>query len=206
MGLMKLMYDVIYRYFRAPWDIGPREELVGLVEAGRIKPSRTICLGSGTASNSIYLAQKGFRVTAVDFSSAAIALGQRRAREAGVEIEFIEDDLTDLKHVHGTFDFLLDYGTLDDLPKQGRDRYVENVLPLAHEGSQFLLYCFEWPKRRWERFYPFPMFLEPGEAELRFGNDFEIEKVAGSNGIDPSSFIAGYAVYLMSRKPAKAGE
>ena len=31
---MKLFYDVIYRYFRAPWDIGAREELVSLVEDG----------------------------------------------------------------------------------------------------------------------------------------------------------------------------
>lgn len=204
MGFMKLMYDVIYRYFRAPWDIGPRQELVETVESGRIKPCSTICLGSGTANNVIFLASKGFRVTAVDFSSAAIDLGRKRAAEAGVVVEFIQDDLTGLQHVHGTYDFLLDYGTLDDLGKKGRDLYMENVLPLAHAGSLFLLYCFEWPQRKWERLYPFPMFMEPGEVQRRFGRDFEIERIAGSEKLDLSSFIAGYAVYLMSRKPIEA--
>ena len=32
MNLMKFFYEVLYRYFRAPWDVGPRKELVTLVE------------------------------------------------------------------------------------------------------------------------------------------------------------------------------
>lgn len=39
---MKLFYEMIYRSFRAPWDIGGREELVGFVDSGRIKPGRAI--------------------------------------------------------------------------------------------------------------------------------------------------------------------
>ena len=83
-GDMKWFYEVLYRYFRAPWDIGPREELVALVESGRIQPCRTIDLGSGTASNCIFLAQHGFEVTGVDYSEAAVKLGRKRAQEAGV--------------------------------------------------------------------------------------------------------------------------
>jgi hypothetical protein len=29
---MKFFYQVMYRYFRAPWDVGLRKELVTLVE------------------------------------------------------------------------------------------------------------------------------------------------------------------------------
>ena len=28
MSLVKYFYEITYRYFRAPWDVGPREELV----------------------------------------------------------------------------------------------------------------------------------------------------------------------------------
>ncbi|MBI2830315.1 MAG: class I SAM-dependent methyltransferase, partial [Chloroflexi bacterium] len=81
---MKLFYEIIYRYFRAPWDVGAREELVSLVEGGRIKPCRAIDLGCGTGANAIYLAQHGFDVTGIDFSEAAIEKARARAEEAGV--------------------------------------------------------------------------------------------------------------------------
>ena len=199
---MKWMYELMYRYsfISIPWDTGPREGLVSLVESGRVKPCRAIDLGSGTASNVIYLAQHGFEVTGVDYSPAAIEMGRARAREAGVEVGFIEDDLTNLQHVNDTFDLLVDYGTLDDLSPPQRDLYMKNVLLLTHQGSLFLLYCFEWELRWWERLLAGigSMAMEPGEAEVRFGDYFEIERVAGEK--TGSRFMPAYAIYLMTRK------
>jgi SAM-dependent methyltransferase len=186
-----------------PWDIGPRQELVELVENRRIKPCRAIDLGSGTASNVIFLAQHGFDVTGVDFATSAIVLGRKRARGAGVKAEFIKDDLTKLQHVIGTFDFLVDYGTLDDLRPGDRDLYMQNVLPLAHPGSLFLLYCFEWSPSWWEQLLLRITFfgaiaLEPGEVERRFNQYFEIEEIARE--INQRGWPRGWAVYLMTRK------
>ena len=196
---MKLFYEVIYRYFRAPWDIAAREELVDLVDSGRIKPCRTIDLGCGTGANAIYLAQKGFEVTGVDYAEAAIEKAKARARETGVHVEFILDDLTNLRHVSGEFDFLLDYGVLDDLRLHQREPYVQNMLGLTHSRSRYLLWGFEYPLRWWERFLPFyDIPFSSGEIERRFGLHFEIEKIAGD--LDWSRFPPGYAAYLMVRK------
>lgn len=196
---MKLFYEIVYRYFRAPWDIGAREELVALVDSGRIKPCRAIDLGCGVGANAIYLAQKGFEVTGVDFSEAAIEKAQARAIEAGVHVDFIVDDLTNLRHISSTFDFLLDYGVLDDLRLPQREPYVQNMLALTHSRSQYLLWGFEYPMRWWERFLPFyDIPFSSGEIEGRFGSYFEIENIAGS--LDWSRFPPGYAVYLMIRK------
>jgi SAM-dependent methyltransferase len=96
---MKLFYETIYRHFRAPWDIGPHEELVALVESGRLQPGRVIDLGSGTASNCIYLAQHGFEVAGMDYAAAAIEEGWARAEASAGEVDFFVDDLTDLRHV-----------------------------------------------------------------------------------------------------------
>ena len=199
---MKLFYEALYRYGRAPWDIGPREELVRLVEARRLRPGRALDLGSGTASNCIFLAQQGFEVTGLDFAASAVALGRARARQAGVRVNFVQDDLTRLHHVSGVFDLLVDYGTLDDLLPRDRDRYVENVLPLSHPGTQFLLFCFEWSLRGWERAMirlgAFgAMALEPGEVQRRFGPSFEIERVAESRS--ERGWPRGTATYLMKR-------
>ncbi len=196
---MKLFYEVIYRYFRAPWDIGAREELMSLVESGRIKPCRAIDLGCGTGANAIYLAQKGFEVTGVDFAEAAIDKARARALDAEVQVEFIVDDLTNLRHVSGKFDFLLDYGVLDDLRRQQRESYVQNMLTLTHARSRYMLWGFEYPMRWWERLLPFyDIPFSSGEIEQRFGPYFEIEKIAGS--LDWSRFPPGYAAYLMIRK------
>lgn len=200
MSLMKSFYNITYSRFRAPWDIGPRKELVELVESGRIKPCRVIDLGSGTASNCIFLAQRGFNVTGVDYSEGAIELGRRRAREAGVLVNFLADDLTNLKQVSGQFDLLVDYGTLDDLIPKQRELYFQNILPLTHPNSLFLLYCFEWIPRWWERLTGFAdhMMLLPDEVERRFSSHFEIE--CYTRNLDYSQWPAGEAVYLMTRK------
>lgn len=196
---MKQFYEITYRYFRAPWDVGAREELVALVEGGRIQPCRTIDLGCGAGANAIYLAQHGFDVTGVDYAEAAIEKARARAREAGVQVDFLVDDLTNLRHASGTFDFLLDYGVLDDLRPRQREPYLRNLLPLTHAGSHYLLWGFEYPRRWWERFVPFyDVPFDPGEIEQRFNPYFDIEKIGGK--LDYSKWPPGYAVYLMTRK------
>ncbi|TKJ29527.1 MAG: hypothetical protein CEE40_07885, partial [Chloroflexi bacterium B3_Chlor] len=77
-------------------------------------------------------------------------------------------------------------------------------------GSMFLLWCFEWPRRWWERLIPFELAFEPGEAERRFGERFEIEQIASETNPRhwlPTYLIGkhkapGFAVYLMTRKVA----
>ncbi len=200
MGMTKYLYSFGYRRLRTPWDGGgPSTELVELVENGRPTPCRAIDLGSGTGWNCSFLAQHGFEVTGVDFAAGAVELGRKRAAEAGVSVHFVEDDLTDLRRITGTFDLLVDYGTLDDLAPKGRELYLQNVLPLTHPDSRFLLYCFEWSLRWWERLIPrFPGAFEPGEVEHRFGDHFEIERYAGET--HAAGFPRGWAVYLMRRK------
>jgi SAM-dependent methyltransferase len=198
MKVPRWFYEILYSRFRAPYDIGPRKELVELVESGRLKPCRAIDLGSGTASNCIYLAQHGFEVTGVDFASAAIELGRKRAAQAGVVVNFVQDDLTDLRHISDTYDLLVDYGTLDDLNAVDRELYMQNVLPLTHAGTRFLLYCFEWEARWWERLFSLRMAFEPGEIRRRFEPHFEIERYA--EGTADSRLMPGWAVYLMTRK------
>jgi ubiquinone/menaquinone biosynthesis C-methylase UbiE len=193
----KWFYEVLYSRFRAPYDVGPRKELVELVESGRFKPCRAIDLGSGTASNCVFLAQHGFDVTGVDFAYAAIELGKRRAEEAGVTVDFVQDDLTNLRHINGKNDLLVDFGTLDDLNHKDRELYLKNILPLTHPGSLFLIYCFEWEPRWFEQLFPLKMAFDPDETQRHFGDHFHIERYAA--GTYDSRLMPGWAVYLMTR-------
>jgi SAM-dependent methyltransferase len=200
---MRLFYELGYRYFRMPWEGGPRHELVDVVESGRIAPGRAIDLGSGTGSNAIFLAQHGFDVTGVDFVASAIERARQSAGEAGVAVRFVLDDLTQMRQVEGTFDFLVDHGTLDDLRPKDRDLYLQNLLVLSRPGSQYLLWVHEWPWRWWERLlarlFGGGVAFEPGEAQWRFGEHFKIERIAGSADVDYSRWPPGFAAYLMTR-------
>jgi len=196
---VKRFYEIIYRYFRVPWDIGPRDELVRLVESHTIQPCRAIDLGCGAGANAIFLAQHGFEVTGVDFAEAAIEKARKRADMEGVWINFFVDDLTNLRQVSGKFDFLLDYGVLDDLRLHQRELYLQNMLSLTRPGSRYLLWGFEYPIRWWEKLIPFyDTPFEPGEIAQHFGRYFDIEKIAGE--VNWSSWPPGYAAYLMTRK------
>jgi len=106
MKLKNLIMELGYRYARMPYENGPPEHLMELVESGRISPCRAIDLGCGTGGNAVFLAQHGFEVTGVDFAPSAIAKARRRAEAAGVEVAFVVDDLTNLQKIKGTFDFL----------------------------------------------------------------------------------------------------
>jgi hypothetical protein len=79
-----------------------------------------------------------------------------------------------------------------------RDLYVNNVLPLTHPGSLFLLFCGEWPPRWWERMFLDGAALKPGEVEDRFGEYFKIEVLSKEE--TGSSFMPKWATYLLTRK------
>lgn len=197
---MKLHYDLWYRFGTPPWVGDARSELVRLVESGVLSPGRAIDLGCGEGDNAIFLARQGFDVTAVDFAPSGIAKAKAKARKAGVDIDFVVDDLTRLSKVDGQFDVLVDYGTFDDLNAKQRAAYVRHIVPLARPGAKFLLWCFEWEPRRAERavmaVFPFiNLTLKPGEIQHRFSEAFEVERIAGESGL--STWPPGWAAYLM---------
>jgi SAM-dependent methyltransferase len=93
-----------------PWDTGvPDPILVELVEAGRIRPARTLEVGCGTGTNAIWLAGRGFDVLGVDISSLAIE--QARAKlEGRPRCRFATVDFLSVGVAEGPFDFVFDRG------------------------------------------------------------------------------------------------
>ena len=62
-------------------------------EAGALRPGLALDLATGDGRNAIWLASKGWRVTAVDFSTVALERARRSATRAGVEVEWRQEDL-----------------------------------------------------------------------------------------------------------------
>lgn len=76
-------------------------------EAAGLTPGTALELGSGEGADAIWLAQQGWRVTAVDISPSALALGAATAREAGVadRITWVQADLVEWQPT-GSFDLV----------------------------------------------------------------------------------------------------
>ena len=139
----------------------------------------------------------------MDFASSAIAKARAKASDAGVDVDFVIDDITTLATVSGTFDILVDYGTFDDLSMRQRAAYVDRVRSLAKPGSKFLLWCFEWELKARERLASAirpvtDIALQPGEVERWFRSTFDIKQVAGETGL--KTWPRGWAAYLMTRR------
>jgi len=85
-------WDARYAASDLVWGAGPNR----FVEAelgGAAPRGRALDLACGEGRNAIWLAERGWRVTAVDFSEVAIARGRELAGRRGVEIEWRCEDL-----------------------------------------------------------------------------------------------------------------
>lgn len=87
------------------WGSGPNcfvaEELAAL------PPGRAIDLGTGEGRNAIWLAERGFTVTAVDFSRVGLARAAGLAAGRGVSVDWVHADLLDYQPTPGGYDLVL---------------------------------------------------------------------------------------------------
>ena len=86
---------------RASWDeryangqfssAEPHKLLTEIV--GKLQPGLALDLACGTGRNSIFLAENGWEVSAVDNSSVGVEIARERAEHKGLDINFVVADL-----------------------------------------------------------------------------------------------------------------
>jgi len=100
-------WDERYRQHGSVWSRNANPTLVA--EAAGLRPGSALDVGSGEGADSIWLARQGWRVTAVDISSVALARAAERASqdaEAAGRITWAHHDLTASPPPAGTFDLV----------------------------------------------------------------------------------------------------
>jgi len=135
-------WDAAYRGQRAaPWDSGrPNTTLVEAVENGTLKPCRTVVLGAGSGTNAIYLAERGFTVTAIDVAPTAVAIARRKAAEANVNVRWLLADVLEPPLLE-PFEFLFDSGCYHGVRRANPSGYVKTVDALAKSGALMLIHA-----------------------------------------------------------------
>jgi SAM-dependent methyltransferase len=177
---MSLTYRLMYRIGFTPWDTEqvPRE-LSALIEGPVALPTgRALDIGCGTGAQAVYMARQGWEVTAVDAVPRPLSQARARAREAGVNVDWI---LADVARLHRLglkpgYALFFDRGCFHGLDEAQRGAYAAAVDGLAAPGATLLMMAFA-PNR----VLVAPAGLEQSELTGRFA-DWQL--VSASPDID----------------------
>jgi SAM-dependent methyltransferase len=125
------------RYGAAPalWSGRANPQLVA--EAAGLTPGRALDAGSGEGGDALWLAGHGWRVTAVDFSTVALARAAAQADRLGVEVEWVHADLTRWAPPTGAFDLVS--AQYFHLPAPDRDAAFARLAAAVAPGGSLLV-------------------------------------------------------------------
>lgn len=127
------------RYASQPilWAVDPSPFLSG--ELGDRRPGRALDLGAGEGRTTLWLAEHGWTVTAVDFSDVALERGRQRAEAlgAGEAVEWVCADLVDFDPTGGAYDLVL--CMFIHLPPAERRRLLRLATATLNPGGMILV-------------------------------------------------------------------
>lgn len=136
-------WDRMYKSGRAPWDLGgPPPSLTTYLESPYTVPAgKVIVLGCGTGHDCMAFANRGFQVTGVDFSSAAIRSTYEKyvvAGVAGTTGYLLQRNLFDIHEYDGYFNCAFEHNCFNSIAPHRRRTYVRTVHDLLKPGGKLI--------------------------------------------------------------------
>lgn len=122
------------------WEIGrPQSAFIKVADqiTGSILDS-----GCGTGENAFMFAEKGQRVTGIDFLSEPIAIAKQKTQERRLPVTFLVMDALTLKDWPERFDNVVDSGLFHVFGDDDRRKYVEGITTVLKPGGRFYFLCF----------------------------------------------------------------
>lgn len=191
-------WDDIYREYPLedlPWELGkPRQILVDLVEKALLKKGKALDLCCGAGTNTVYLAQKGFEVTAVDISSKAIEYAKKKAEQAHVKIKFMMQNFVKLPFKVSEFDFIFDMGCFHHVKIEDRSTFIGGVHRVLKKGGVYLLVCFSYRNGvAWNHF-------TKEQIVKLFSSQFKIVEIKHFSSIEADGYTRYFYSALMEKQ------
>ncbi len=129
-------------------------------------------LGTGPGTQAMQLAQRGFAVTAVDISEAAIRLAREKAEAQGLTITWQQDDVLATR-LSGPFDLIFDRGCFHVLPPERRPDYASTIAGLLKPRGFFFLKCFSHLQPGTQG----PHRFTPEQIHEIFGSQLQVQSI-----------------------------
>ncbi|GAC1410748.1 MAG: class I SAM-dependent methyltransferase [Candidatus Velthaea sp.] len=128
-----------YRSRTVVWSGDPNAHLVS--EASGLVPGAALDVGSGEGADAVWLAERGWRVTAVDFSTIALERGAARAVEVGDDvarrIDWLHRDVTEWAPAEASYDLVS--AQFMHLPKEPREALFLRLAASVAPGGSLLI-------------------------------------------------------------------
>ncbi len=114
-------------------------------QAYRIKVGgRVLCLAEGEGRNAVFLAKKGFEVTAVDFSQKGLEKLHHLAQEQKITVTTVHSDLADYEIEEMSWDAIVSIWC--HLPKPLREKVHQSSSSGLKKGDLFILEAYRPPQ------------------------------------------------------------
>ena len=98
-------WDRRYAGAELVWTAEPNRFVVN--ELQDLAPGRALDVAAGEGRNAVWLAARGWRVTAVDFSTAGLDKGRRLAEARGAAVNWVHADVRDYQPEAAAFQLVL---------------------------------------------------------------------------------------------------
>ena len=151
----------------AIWSGRPNGRLVA--EVAGLTPGLALDVGCGEGADAIWLARRGWTVTAIDISGIAVGRARKAAKLAGATIEWVEGDVLQMPLPARSFDLVsLQYPALSIA---AGDRAVQTLLDTVRSGGLLLAVYHDL--------------------------DDEHREHMKSKGVDPADYVGAHDLRLM---------
>jgi SAM-dependent methyltransferase len=104
-GFAREDWNARYEQKELLWTAEPNRLFAA--EVAGLEPGRALDVACGEGRNAVWLAERGWQVTAVDFSDVAVGKGARLAESRGVEVDWVVADVLEYEPEREAFDLVL---------------------------------------------------------------------------------------------------
>jgi SAM-dependent methyltransferase len=125
-----------YRAVDALWSSEPNVFLAEL--ATPLPPGRALDLGAGEGRNAVWLARRGWHVTALDVSSVALGRAAARAAEEEVQVDCVEADWRDYRPAPASLELVV-ISFMHPEPSERTSMFARAGEALAPGGHLFVV-------------------------------------------------------------------
>jgi SAM-dependent methyltransferase len=167
------------------WSGRPNGRLVA--EVADLTPGRALDVGCGEGADAIWLARRGWKVTAIDISDVAVGRAREAAELAGVSVEWVRGDALHTALPARSFDLVsMQYPAL---PKSAGEAAMQMLLDTVRPGGLLLAVYHDLDDEHREHMKSRGIdpsdYVGADDLGRLLGDDFTVELRAIEPRVDP---------------------